>query len=71
MAEDLGITSLFIFLSLIFWTWVLGASGALLAVPLTLLVQIMLLKGDLLVQIMLLKGEDGVKVLNALISEKD
>lgn len=60
MAEDLGITSLFIFLSLIFWTWVLGASGALLAVPLTLLVQIMLLK-----------GEDGVKVLNALISEKD
>jgi len=60
MAEDLGITSLFIFLSLIFWTWVLGPSGALLAVPLTLLVQIMLLK-----------GADGVKVLNALISEKD
>jgi predicted PurR-regulated permease PerM len=60
MAEDLGITSLFIFLSLIFWTWVLGASGALLAVPLTLLIQIMLLK-----------GEAGVKPLNALISEKD
>lgn len=60
MAEDLGITSLFIFLSLIFWTWVLGASGALLAVPLTLLVQIMLLK-----------GEEGIKPLNALISEKD
>ncbi len=59
MAEDLGITSLFIFLSLIFWTWVLGASGALLAVPLTLLVKIMLLD-----------GEDDAKGLVALVSEK-
>jgi predicted PurR-regulated permease PerM len=59
MAEDLGITSLSIFLSLIFWTWVLGPSGALLAVPLTLLVKIMLLD-----------GEEETKALNALISER-
>jgi predicted PurR-regulated permease PerM len=59
MAEDLGITSLFIFLSLIFWTWVLGAAGALLAVPLTLLVKIMLLD-----------GEEETKALVAVISER-
>ncbi|MDX2138494.1 MAG: AI-2E family transporter [Chloroflexota bacterium] len=59
MADDLGITSLFIFLSLIFWTWVLGAAGALLAVPLTLLVKIMLLD-----------GEEGTEGVVAVISEK-
>jgi len=59
MADDLGINSLFIFLSLIFWTWVLGAAGALLAVPLTLLVKIMLLD-----------GEEETKALVAVISEK-
>ncbi len=43
VGEELGISALFIFLSLIFWTWVLGAAGALLAVPLTVFVKIMLL----------------------------
>ncbi len=46
VGEELGISALFIFLSLIFWTWVLGAAGAILAVPLTLLVKIMLLDAD-------------------------
>ncbi len=46
MGEELGISTLFIFLSLIFWTWVLGAAGALLAVPLTLFLKIMLLDDD-------------------------
>jgi predicted PurR-regulated permease PerM len=46
MAEDLGISSLSIFLSLIFWTWVLGPAGALLAVPMSLAVKIMLLDGE-------------------------
>jgi predicted PurR-regulated permease PerM len=46
MAEDLGISSLSIFLSLIFWTWVLGAAGALLAVPMSLAVKILLLDGE-------------------------
>lgn len=58
MGEELGISALFIFLSLIFWTWVLGAAGALLAVPLTLLVKIMLLEAD-----------SGARWLVALISE--
>lgn len=58
MGEELGISTLFIFLSLIFWTWVLGAGGALLAVPLTLLVKIMLLDGN-----------EGARGLNALISD--
>lgn len=58
MGEELGISALFIFLSLIFWTWVLGAAGALLAVPLTLLVKIMLLDAN-----------NGAKGLVALISE--
>lgn len=58
MSEELGISTLFIFLSLIFWTWVLGAAGALLAVPLTLLVKIMLLD-----------GEEGARGIVALISE--
>lgn len=58
MSEELGISSLFIFISLIFWTWVLGASGALLAVPLTLFVKIMLLD-----------GEEGARGLLALVSE--
>ena len=58
MGEELGISALFIFLSLIFWTWVLGAAGALLAVPLTLLVKIMLLDAD-----------QGARGLVALISE--
>jgi AI-2 transport protein TqsA len=46
VGEDLNMSILFVFLSLIFWTWVLGAAGALLAVPLTLLLRIMLLDGD-------------------------
>lgn len=58
VGEELGISALFIFLSLIFWTWVLGAAGALLAVPLTLLIKIMVLDAN-----------PGVRVLAALISE--
>lgn len=59
MGEELGISTLFIFLSLIFWTWVLGASGALLAVPLTLAVKILLLDGDEDARAMLAMISDG------------
>lgn len=58
MGEELGISALFIFLSLIFWTWVLGAAGALLAVPLTLFIKIMLLDSN-----------DSARGLTALISD--
>jgi AI-2 transport protein TqsA len=39
MKQGLDISILLIFLSLIFWTWVLGTIGTILAVPLTLLVK--------------------------------
>ncbi len=58
VGEELGISALFIFLSLIFWTWVLGAAGALLAVPLTVFVKIMLLDAN-----------DGARGLAAFISD--
>jgi len=58
VGEELGISALFIFLSLIFWTWVLGAAGALLAVPLTVFVKIMLLDTN-----------DGARGLVAIISD--
>jgi hypothetical protein len=34
------------FLSLVFWTWVIGPLGALLAVPLTLLTRALLVEAD-------------------------
>ncbi len=46
MGDELNISPLFIFLSLIFWAYVLGAYGAILAVPLTLFVKHILLDGN-------------------------
>lgn len=43
--EQLNVSPLIIFVSLIFWVWVVGWLGAVLAVPLTLLVKIVLLDG--------------------------
>jgi predicted PurR-regulated permease PerM len=41
-SKDLGISTLVVFLSLVFWGWVLGAAGMLLSVPLTIAVKIAL-----------------------------
>jgi predicted PurR-regulated permease PerM len=41
-----GLSSSLTFLSLIFWAWVLGALGALLAIPLSLLVKALLVDSD-------------------------
>ncbi|WP_280204841.1 AI-2E family transporter [Nocardia farcinica] len=46
VGDAVGLSVTVTFLSLIFWTWVLGALGALLAIPLTLLLQAVLLDID-------------------------
>ena len=45
MGKGLNISPLVIFLSLFFWGWVLGPMGALLAVPLTMMIKKILLEG--------------------------
>jgi AI-2 transport protein TqsA len=44
VGDAVGLTPLFTFMSLVFWTWVIGPLGALLAVPLTLLARALLIE---------------------------
>lgn len=39
MGKEFNISILTIFISLLFWTWVLGAAGAILAIPLTIMIK--------------------------------
>lgn len=42
LGDKVGLSIITIFLSLIFWSWLLGITGALLAVPLTVIIKLML-----------------------------
>ncbi len=46
VGDAVGLSATLTFLSLVFWAWVLGAVGALLAVPLSLLVKSLLVDID-------------------------
>ena len=46
MGRRMGLSALVVFLSLVFWGWLLGIIGMFLAVPLTMIVKIMLDRSD-------------------------
>lgn len=46
VGDTVGLTPTLTFMSLVFWTWVVGPLGALLAVPLSLLTKALLVEAD-------------------------
>ena len=59
MGKNLGLSSLIVFVSLIFWGWILGTVGMLLAVPLTMTIKIIFDSMDETKNIGLLMGDES------------
>lgn len=66
VGDAVGLSTSLTFLSLVFWTWVLGPLGALLAVPMSLLVRALLVEADPdgRWRLPLISGEPGTVRLN-------
>ncbi len=60
MGRRLGLSTLVVFLSLVFWGWVFGAAGMLLSVPLTMIVKIAFESSSSTMNLAKILGDDNV-----------